>query len=86
MEYFRRKGVECITEAFGEIAEISVADCFEMANLLCREFRAGKYGHIELCYTGFVSMLPRFRPLMSMLPLTDLTVQEKKGKIENLIL
>ena len=86
VEYFRRKGVECITEAFGEIAEISVADCFEMANLLCREFRAGKYGHIELCYTGFVSMLSQVPSVMSMLPLTDLTVQEKKGKIENLIL
>ena len=86
VEYFSRKGVECITEAFGEIAEISVADCFEMANLLCREFRAGKYGHIELCSTGFVSMLSQVPSVMSMLPLTDLTVQEKRGKIENLIL
>ena len=86
VEYFRRKGVECITEAFGEIAEISVADCFEMANLLCREFRTGKYGHIELCYTNFVSMLSQVPSVMSMLPLADLTAQEKKGKIENLIL
>ena len=86
VEYFRRKSVECITEAFGEIAEISVADCFEMANLLCREFRTGKYGHIELCYTNFVSMLSQVPSVMSMLPLTDLTVQEKRGKIENLIL
>ena len=86
VEYFSRKGVECITEAFGEIAEISVADCFEMANLLCREFRTGKYGHIELCYTNFVSMLSQVPSVMSMLPLADLTAQEKKGKIENLIL
>lgn len=86
VEYFRRKGVECITEAFGEIAEISVADCFEMANLLCREFRAGKYGHIELCYTNFVSMLSQVPSVMSMLPLADITAKEKTGKIKNLIL
>ncbi len=79
VEYFRRKGVECITEAFGEIAEISVADCFEMSNLLCREFRAGKYGHIELCYTNFVSMLSQVPSVMSMLPLADITAKEKTG-------
>ncbi len=73
VEYFRRKGVECVTEEFAEIADISVADCFEMANLLCREFRNGKYGHIELCFTNFVSMLSQVPEVFSMLPLSDLT-------------
>ncbi len=53
VEYFRQRGIECLTDKFAEIADISVADCFEIANLLCEEFRKGTFGHIELCYTSF---------------------------------
>ena len=35
------KNVECLTEQFAEIADISVADCFEIANLLCRGIQKG---------------------------------------------
>ncbi len=73
VEYFHRKGIPCVTEQFAEIADISVADCFEMANLLCREFQEGKFGHIELCYTIFVSMLSQSPEVFSMLPLKDIT-------------
>ena len=38
VEYSKRNGFACVTESFGEIADVSVADCFEMANLLCGEF------------------------------------------------
>ena len=39
VEYSKRNGFACVTESFGEIADVSVADCFEMANLLCGEFK-----------------------------------------------
>ena len=35
------RGIECLTDRFAEIAGVSVADCFEIANLLCEEFRKG---------------------------------------------
>ena len=57
VEYFRQRGIEALTEQFAEAGSISVADCFEMANMLCTEFRKGTFGHIELCYTVFNSML-----------------------------
>ena len=47
VEYFRQRGVEALTEQFAEAGSISVADCFEMANMLCTEFRKGSFGHIE---------------------------------------
>lgn len=75
VEYFRRRGIPCVTEQFAEIADISVADCFEMANLLCREFQEGKFGHIELCYTIFVSMLSQSPEVFSMLPLKDVMAE-----------
>lgn len=91
VEYFQRKGIPCVTEAFAEVADISVADCFEMANLLCREFKKGGFGHIELCYTTFVSMLSQRPEVFSTLPLTELVEEngreQKDGeKVRSLIL
>ena len=89
VEYYSRKKIEIITEAFGEIAEVSVGDCFEMADLLCRAFREGQFGHIELCYTNFVSMLSQQPKAFSVLPLTDLKIEageSKDSSVRNLTL
>ncbi len=88
VEYFQRKGIECVTEAFAEIADVSVADCFEMAKLLCTAFKHGTFGHIDLCYTKFVSMLSQQPDAMPVLPLMDLKEEgeKKEQAVRNLIL
>ena len=86
VEYSKRNGFACVTESFGEIADVSVADCFEMANLLCGEFKKGEFGHIDLCYTRFVSMLSQQPSAIPVLPLKDLTDKQDTKSIRNLIL
>ena len=87
VEYFRRTGRECVTESFGEIGSVSVSDCYEMANLLCAKFKAGDFGHIDLCYTRFLSMLSQEPSVIPAIPLTDLAQEEeKKEPIRHLIL
>ena len=87
VEHFRRKGIPCITEKYAEIEDVSVANCFEMANMLCEEFKEKGFGHIELCYTRFVSMLSQQPDVISMLPLSELArTEEKKEPVRNLIL
>ena len=86
VEYSKRNGIACVTESFGEIADVSVADCFEMANLLCGEFKKGEFGHIDLCYTKFVSMLSQQPSAIPVLPLKDLTDKQDTKSIRNLIL
>ena len=86
VEYSKRNGFACVTESFGEIADVSVADCFEMANLLCGEFKKGEFGHIDLCYTKFVSMLSQQPSAIPVLPLMDLTDKQDTKSIRNLIL
>ena len=86
VEYSKRNGFACVTESFGEIADISVADCFEMANLLSGEFKKGEFGHIDLCYTRFVSMLSQQPSAIPALPLDDLTQEKDTRGIRNLIL
>ncbi|MDO4647493.1 MAG: ATP synthase F1 subunit gamma [Eubacteriales bacterium] len=87
VEYFERRQVPIISEAFREIASISVADCFEIANMLCKGYRKGEYGHIELCYTEFLSMLSQVPRDLPVLPLYDLASDDHEtGKIRDLIL
>ena len=38
VEYFKRRKVEIITEHFNEIAPLNIGDCFEISNLLCKEY------------------------------------------------
>ncbi len=77
VEYFKRRNRKIVTEAFGTIADISVSDCFEISALLCRLFRDGEYGHIDLCYTEFVSMLSQTPQSVSILPLSDLASEHE---------
>ena len=90
VEYFKRRNIPCLSEAFAEVADVSVADCFEIANLLCTEFLKGSFGHIDLCFTTFVSMLSQKPEVISVLPLTDLAEdvekEEKERIIRNLIM
>ncbi len=86
LEYFKRKNKEVISEEYGEIAPINVADCFEMAKLLCSEFKKGSFGHVKLVYTEFVSMLSQQPHAVSVLPLSELSEDDNKEPIRDLIL
>ena len=88
VDYYKRHNVELVTTDFAEIAGISVADCFEMANLVCKEFKDGTFGSIRLVYTEFVSMLSQQPHTVSALPLTDLLSEEDDDTepVRNLIL
>ena len=89
LEYCRRHGIDVITDQFPLIAGVSVSDCFTMASMLCKEFRAGQFGHVELCYTRFLSMLSQRPDAFPVLPLTDLSANknpEDTDEIRNLIL
>lgn len=88
LEYVSRKGYPCLTEEFAEVAEISVADCYEIASLICTEFKAGNFGHISLCYTTFVSMLSQQPGIIPALPIMDLKdkPEGEERSVRNLIL
>ena len=90
VEYAKLKKLDCLTESFSQIADLSVADCFEIAQVLCREFRKGTFGHVELCYTKFVSMLSQTPVSAPILPLIDIAKEDgedpKEKKVRNLIL
>jgi len=85
VEYFNRRKVELVTDNFGEIAPISVGDCFVMANLLCKEFKKGTFGSLKIVYTEFVSMLSQQPHVVSVLPLSELA-EKPEEPVRKLIL
>ena len=90
VEYFRQRGVELFTEEFSEVAKISVSDCFGVAKMICDAYSKGKFGHVLLCYTDFVSMMTQTPRSSSLLPLSDFTEEdeseESKEPVRDLIL
>ncbi|MBR5896531.1 MAG: F0F1 ATP synthase subunit gamma, partial [Lachnospiraceae bacterium] len=74
------------TENFNEIAPVNIGDCFEISNLLCKEYKAGNFGTLKLVYTEFVSMLSQQPHAVSVLPLTDLVGDAPVEPVKNLIL
>ena len=88
VEYFKHRNVPLFTEEYAEVAKVTISDCFQVAKLVCDAYRSGKFGHIFLCYTNFVSMLSQVPTASSLLPLSDLRTEEKAsdGKARDLIL
>ena len=61
-----------MADSFTEAGDISVADCFEIARLICHGYKEGGFGHVAIVYTNFVNMMvqePKFIPI---LPLPDM--------------
>ena len=88
VEYFKHRHVPLFTEEYAEVAKVNVSDCFQIAKLICDAYSSGKFGHIYLCYTNFISMLSQVPMASSLLPLSDLRTKEggSDGKARELIL
>lgn len=76
VEYFKHKNAEILSEAFGEIAPIAVADSFAISNLICEEYKKGTFGCVSLVYTEFINILSQVPHAVATLPLADI----KHGK------
>ncbi len=83
VEYFKHRNVPIFTEEFAEVAKVTVSECFSVAKIICEAYKEGKFGHIFLCYTDFISMMSQVPKASPILPLSDLAVEggaHKKAK------
>ena len=71
VEYFRHRGVEIFTDAYAEVAKVTISDCFRIAKSVCEAYEDGKFGHVSMCYTNFVSMMSQVPKSSALLPLSD---------------
>jgi F-type H+-transporting ATPase subunit gamma len=88
VEFFKHRNIPILTEEYSEVAKTTISDCFQIAKIICGSYGGEGFGHVFLCYTNFVSMLSQVPTATSLLPLSDLSSEEKAsdGKPKDLIL
>ena len=70
VDFFRTKQVSILTDSYAQAANVSIGDCFSVAKLLCKSFRAGNFDRVCVAYTEFVSVLSQTPHLLTLLPLS----------------
>ena len=68
-EYFKSKHFPLFLEQNLEAEDISASHCFSLAKEMCKVFRAGQIGEIQIAYTNFVSILSQTPATLQALPL-----------------
>lgn len=82
LEYFRKIGVEIVTEDFSVVSTIDLAQCSRLGKRIAEGFRTAQYDEVWIVYTDFVSMLVQQPDEKKLLPLTvDGTRNVSKGFI-----
>ena len=79
VEFFTRNQVEILTTEFAEAADVSVADCFTISNLITKGYLDGQFDAVSIVYTQFVSMLTQTPVCDNLLPLKKTDSAAKSG-------
>ena len=85
VEFFTRNQVEILTTEFAEAADVSVADCFTISNLVTKGYLSGQFDSVSIVYTQFVSMLMQTPVCDNLLPLKKTDSAAKSG-VHSLVL
>ena len=76
VDFFRSKGIPSLTDTYAEAADVSIGDCFSIANLLSKAYLEGEYDEIHIAFTNFVSVLSQVPATLQMLPLKKVEQKE----------
>lgn len=69
VEYCQRNGYATLSQEFGLVEQMDIADCSAIAELLCKAFRSKEFDELNMAYTNFVSMLSQQPAVVKLLPL-----------------
>ena len=69
VDYFRSHKIPMLSDAYAEVADVSVGDCFSVAKQICKAYREKEFDRVCVAYTTFVSVLSQTPTSMKLLPL-----------------
>ena len=84
-DFFKNRKIPLFTDHYQTAEQVSIGDCFSIANELCKAYRAGQFDEIRIAYTNFVSVLSQTPATLQMLPLLRHTTG-REGSIQSDIL
>ena len=85
VDFYKSRSLELMTESYREAEDVSVGDCFTIAKMLCREYKAGNIDEVVVAYTNFVSVLSQTPATLRLLPLLRQTTG-REGTVQSDIL
>lgn len=85
-EYYSKRDVEIVTDQYKEVSDVSVADCFSAAKLICGAYKEGRYGHFRLFYTEFQNMLTMVTRRIPLLPLEDFDKKTENEEVSKSVI
>ena len=85
-EYYSKRDVEIVTDQYKEVSDVSVADCFSAAKLICDAYNEGRYGHFRLFYTEFQNMLTMVTRRIPLLPLEDFDKKTENEEVSKSVI
>lgn len=56
-EHFGKQNVEILTSQYVVAGDITASDCMQMANLIAKDYKDGRFGRVLVSYTKFINML-----------------------------
>ena len=81
LDFFRTRGVSCLTVNYAEAEKVSIGDCFTLAKSLCKQFLAEDFDEVDVAYTDFVSVLSQVPNIRHLLPLVAQAESAPSGEI-----
>ena len=77
-EYFRTRGVPILNTLYPVAENVNSGECYTMAKQLCEEYLEGRFDHVVICYTNFVSVLTQSPSSLPLLPLSVVRSKQKR--------
>ena len=69
VEFFRARKLPALSEAYAEVAELSVGDCFTISKMLSCAYLNGEFDEVRIAYTKFQSAISQVPTSQQLLPL-----------------
>ena len=76
LDYFTHRKKRLYSSDYAYVSELSVGDALEVANMICADYKSGKYDGVIIVYTRFASMISQVPVYEQLLPLD----RESDGK------
>ena len=69
VEFFRARKLPALSEAYAEVADLSVGDCFTISKMLSSAYLNGEFDEVRIAYTKFNSVISQVPTSQQLLPL-----------------
>ena len=69
VEFFKARKVTSLSDAYAEVAELSVGDCFSISKMLSNAYLNGEFDEVRIAYTKFNSVISQVPTAQQLLPL-----------------